>query len=84
MKKYQIISTAISISLFLGCTSTTDKESDGNQSNRAPDSAAGNTNAANTIYRDSTNILNGTQAGGGTGNPSASADSSNKVTNIHH
>jgi hypothetical protein len=78
MRKYQFILSAISLLLLAACTGSTVKQSEGNQNSNAADSAVGNSNAANTIYRDSSDLINATEPGGGTGNPSSKSDTSNK------
>ena len=53
-----------------GCGTTTNTEPEDKQNNTA-DSAVGNSDAANKIYRDSGDINSATQPGGGTANPAA-------------
>jgi hypothetical protein len=73
MKKIMKISSRIIsifvIFLFTSCGDTTTHD-DGNTNANAADSAVGNSEASNTIYRDSGNIRNATETSGGTANPS--------------
>ena len=70
MKKYYSIFIATILLLLAACVDTTNKGNEVNQNYSASDSAVGNSAAANTIYRDSSDISNATESGGGTGNPS--------------
>ena len=72
MKNIFIASVCIAfMSAAAGCGTTTDKDLEGLDYKTA-DSAVGNTDAANKIYRDSGDIRSATQAGGGTANPAPS------------
>jgi len=77
MKKYSIVIAASVMMLAAACGSTTNTEPENKHLDNAADSAVGNSDAANNIYRDSSNIDNATQSGGGTANP-ASNDSTPK------
>jgi len=61
-----LLATATAISFHFGCSNTT-KESEEIE-NYVPDST--NSNADNSINRDSADIKHATESGGGTGNPS--------------
>jgi hypothetical protein len=71
MKKFLFASLNVAMIAISSCGTTTDKEPE-SAAYKAPDSAVGNSDAANTIYRDSSNINNATTSGGGTENPAAS------------
>ncbi len=74
MKKYLLVLVAASVGFLISCGNTT-RESDEANTHTVAGSNAGNTNQANTIYRDSSDIRNATEPGGGTGNPSNKQDS---------
>jgi hypothetical protein len=69
MKKYLFVLAAASVCLFPACTNTT-KETEEINNSASVDSAVGNSDAANTIYRDSADLRHATESGGGTGNAS--------------
>ena len=74
MKKYYSFLFAVVILVFTSCGDTTDHGKAGDQNSIASDSAVGNSDAANTIYRDSADIRAATESGGGTANPSNKGD----------
>ena len=74
MRKLEKLFVFACLMLLFACGDTTKRGSNVNEDYNAADSAVGNSEAANTIYRDSTDIRHGTETGGGTGNPSVRSD----------
>ena len=68
MKKYLFVVSAATICFFAACTNTTKETEEINSASM--DSAVGNSDAANSIYRDSADIIHATESRGGTGNAS--------------
>ena len=81
MKKYNSIFIAAILLFLNACSDTTNTSSEENKNYNAADSAVGNSEAANQIYRDSTDLKHATESGGGTGNPAARYDSSTNSKN---
>jgi len=77
MKIYFCTLSIAAMILFASCGDTTTTKDGNSENDNAGDSAVGNSEAANTIYRDSADISHATEPGGGTGNPSNNNPSSN-------
>jgi len=73
--KHSFSFAVIAMLFIAACGSTTDTEHENKQNYNAADSAVGNSDAANKIYRDTTDINSATESGGGTANPYHSSES---------
>ena len=74
MKRYLYAFVASACMSFIVACGNTTKDPEEISNSPASDSAVGNSAAANTIYRDSSDVSHATESGGGTGNP-ANTDS---------
>jgi hypothetical protein len=82
MKIYLCILSIAAMMFFASCGDTTNQKDGNRDQYNAADSSVGNSEAANTIYRDSANIRHATESSGGTGNPSNKNPSSKERENL--
>jgi len=67
MKRYLYVIAATALMGFMVACGNTTKEQEEISNSPSADSAVGNSDAANTVYRDSADISHATESGGGTG-----------------